>query len=663
MVEPSKLFLNRPDVGAKAFIVVPIDHVDELLNDLVRKSLLEPLPASEAPREVEKLKSGLELTLKIERLVQELSKKLPELVEVEVKELPWDIDRALDKLYTELGETLEVVQALEAEAGRLEELRERLSALKVLFSKVRELGMSASELVLDYEGSMIVVKTLYGRSDAIKAVEEASLKTLLKIDVSPDKQVALVVFGRESYEKVKHEASKLEIRLKDLRIAGDVDISAAIDSQITELGKSISSIKEKIESIVRSKSYEIGLAKLLAEGVASKVGMLKEALESKYLTVVVGWTLKSKLSELESIVRKRRGTVMVEEAPEPPVEFNNLKPFKPFELFTEIMGHPSPHEWDPTPLLTYLYLTFFSLMFPDVGYAIGLIVGSRLVLPYFVENKETLSRLIKIATYAGITGAFAGLLSGNFFGSLLGSCISAVIPPVLPSLPPRLEALEAVGSVILRYLGLALGVGYFVVLFSHGIGLYKNIITRNKIGVALEFVILALMVVAPPAIKAVIGFDVDVLGLLRAIPSDVCVKLAVGLLATYALLKSLADRPFGAMLWIFDVLGVMADVLSFVRIAGIAIGGAIMAELLNSLILNLYTVTSELSMFLGFTVGILAAATLHVANLGLSSISPFVHSLRLIMYEVSSKFYEGGGRRISPRGVKSVTVKIGGGAR
>jgi V/A-type H+-transporting ATPase subunit I len=663
LVELSKLFLNKPDVGVKAFIVVPVDYADELLNDLVHKSLLEPLPAGEVSREVEKLKSRLELALKVERLVQELSKKLPGVVEVEVKELPWDIDEALAKLHAELSETLEVVRALEAEAGRLEELREKLSALKALLSKARELGVSSTELVLDYEGPMIVVKTLYGKSDAVKALEGASLKTLLKIDVPPDKQVALVVFDRESYEKAKQEVSKLEIRPRDLKVAEGGDFGAVIDSQIAELERGISSIREKIRSVVESKSYEMGLAKILAEGVASKVGVLKEALESRYLTVVAGWTLKSRLGELESIVKKRRGTVVIEKATEPHVEFNNLRPFKPFELFTEIMGYPSPHEWDPTPLLTYLYLIFFSLMFPDVGYAIGLILGSRLVLPYFVENKETLSRLIKISTYAGIAGAFAGLLSGSFFGSLLGSYISAVIPPVLPSLPPRLEALEAISSAILRYLGLALGVGYFTVLLSHSIGLYKNIAARNKTGAASELIVVALMILAPPAIKATIGLNTDVLGLLRFVPSDVCVKLAAGLLVAYALLRSIADRPFGAMLWIFDVLGVMADVLSFVRIAGIAIGSAIMAELLNSLILNLYAASSAISAFLGFAVGFVAAATLHVVNLGLSSISPFVHSLRLVMYEVSSKFYEGSGRRISPKGVRGFTVRIGGGVK
>ncbi|MGC9182292.1 hypothetical protein, partial [Thermogladius sp.] len=265
----------------------------------------------------------------------------------------------------------------------------------------------------------------------------------------------------------------------------------------------------------------------------------------------------------------------------------------------------------------------------------------------------------KIATYAGVTGIVTGLLSGNFFGSLLGSYVSMVIPSVLPSLPPRLGSLEEIGPQIIRYIGLALLVGYFTVLFAHTIALLRNLSMRNKTGSVAEVLVISLIVTGPPAIKSVLKFNVDVLGVANLVPGDIVVYAAVGVLVAYAVFKSVVDRPFGALLWIFDVLGVMADVLSFVRIAGIAIGGAIMAELLNALIANTTAIVSGFSVA-SFIVGFLMATTLHIVNLGLSSISPFVHSLRLIMYEVSSKFYEGSGRRILPAGVRGLVVKVGG---
>ena len=652
----SKLFLNKPDVAVKTYIVVPVDEASSLLDELVRRSILEPLPAGDVRREVERLEARLEIAGRTEKMVQELSSRLRSVVEVEVKELPWDLDEGLIKLHNELQETMRIVKALEEESSRLEGTLEKLVALRMLLAKAIE--AHSTNIILDYEGSLVAVKTLYGPAEDLKKLEEKSLETLMKVETQPGKLVIQVVFERKIYDELRDEISRFEVGVKALGSHDAGELMALVEKQVDELGRRVEEVRDKIVSIVASKAYEIALAKIIAEDVLSKIGILREARESKYLTVIAGWTLKSKLPEVERIVRERKGVLIAEDAPDPPVEFNNLKPFKPFELFTEIMGYPSPYEWDPTPLLTYLYLVFFSLMFPDVGYAIGLIIGSRLVLPYFVENKETLSKLVKIATFAGITGIITGVLSGSFFGSLLGQYISAYIPPVLPSLPPRLAALEDIGRAILSYIGLALMVGYFMVLLAHGVSFYKNIVFRNKVGIGSEAIIITLMLFAPPAIKTVLGFNVDVLGLLKLLPGDICVKIALSLLVAYAVFRSLVDRPFGALLWIFDVLGVMADTLSFVRIAGIAIGSAIMAELLNSLIA--YT-TSALAgaSIVAFVVGFVMAISLHIVNLGLSSISPFVHSLRLIMYEVSSKFYEGSGRRITPAGVKARVVKIG----
>jgi V/A-type H+-transporting ATPase subunit I len=652
----SKLFLNKPDVAVKTYIVVPVDEVRSLLDELVRRSILEPLPAGDVRREVERLEARLEIAGRTEKMVQELSSRLRSVVEVEVKELPWDLDEGLMKLHNELQETMRIVKALEEESSRLEGTLEKLVALRMLLAKAIE--AHSTNIILDYEGSLVAVKTLYGPAEDLKKIEEKSLETFMKVETQPGKLVIQVVFERKTYDELRDEISQFEVGVKALGSHDAGELVALVEKQVDDLGRRVEEVREKIVSIVASKAYEIALAKIIAEDVLSKIGILREARESKYLTVIAGWTLKSKVPEVERIVRERKGVLIAEDAPDPPVEFNNLKPFKPFELFTEIMGYPSPYEWDPTPLLTYLYLVFFSLMFPDVGYAIGLIIGSRLVLPYFVENKETLSKLVKIATFAGITGIITGVLSGSFFGSLLGQYISAYIPPVLPSLPPRLAALEDIGRAILSYIGLALMVGYFMVLLAHGVGFYKNIVFRNKVGIGSEAIIITLMLFAPPAIKTVLGFNVDVLGLLKLLPGDICVKIALSLLVAYAVFRSLVDKPFGALLWIFDVLGVMADTLSFVRIAGIAIGSAIMAELLNSLIASTTSALAGASI-VAFVVGFIMAISLHIVNLGLSSISPFVHSLRLIMYEVSSKFYEGSGRRITPAGVKARVVKIG----
>ncbi|MEM4881740.1 MAG: hypothetical protein QXP89_06465, partial [Desulfurococcaceae archaeon] len=96
--------------------------------------------------------------------------------------------------------------------------------------------------------------------------------------------------------------------------------------------------------------------------------------------------------------------------------------------------------------------------------------------------------------------------------------------------------------------------------------------------------------------------------------------------------------PLGVLLWLFDVVGILGDVFSFIRIAGIALGSAILAYIFNCMI--------EGAAIVNIGLGVLAAIGLHFFAFALTPISPFVHSLRLCILEISSKFYEGMNRRL-----------------
>jgi V/A-type H+-transporting ATPase subunit I len=654
----SKISLNKPDIALRAYVITPKESAETLVEELVRKGLFEPLPPQEAGKALEIAKKRYELSEKAIGLFRELSSLVKKKVEVEVKELPWDTDKALEKLVADFEELRDIVTRLISESEKLKGKLEKLKALRIVVTELSREGLLDKSL-LDYEGVYLASKTLYGGVKDLEYVASRSLKSIFHRALGEEKAVAVVLLEKKVYESNKSLIEKLEVPVRDL-VGGEEQLSLHnVDNAIREVEAELSTIENRLEELLESRLYELALLKVLAEVINSELGVLGKALSSKYLAVVVGWTLKSRVSELEKIVGVNSGYVVYEADPNPPVDFNNLKPFKPFEVITEVMGLPSPSEWDPTPLLTYFYLIFFSLMFPDVGYSIGLIIGARLVLPYFVENQETLKRLINIATYAGIAGCITGFLANSFFGSLLGSYIGLIVPNVLPSLPARLSDPSALGSAVIRYIALVLLLGYYVVIFAHILGAVKNAITRNKLGFIGEVLIIAITVIGPAAIQVALGIQTDVWGLSRSVSRDVVIYTAVSLVVCYAAFKAVLDRPFGVILWLFDVLGVLADVLSFVRIAGLAIGSAVLAELINSLVLGVYSSLSSISFILGISAGVLITLVLHVINLGMSSLSPFIHSLRLVMYELSSKFYEGSGRRISPAIIPLTRVKIG----
>jgi V/A-type H+-transporting ATPase subunit I len=638
---------------------VPKDRIESLVEELVRRGLFEPLPPEEAAKVLEAVKKRAELAEKALALFKELNSLIKKSVEVEISELPWNTDEALEKLTAEFEEVREVANKLLDEAREVKSELEKLRALRAIVTALTEPSGLLDKTILEYNGVYLVSRTLYGSAREVENATSKALKTLFFSVLGEDKAVAVVVLDKKSYRDLEDLLSKLELPVS--KLTGDTPAInlTQLDKAIEFAEKKLSEVESRLEAILESKIQDLALLKALAEVTQYELGVLGKALGSKYTAVVIGWSLKSRRRELERALRAVNGYAVFEDAENPPVELDNLKPFKPFEVITDIMGYPSRDEWDPTPLVTYFYLVFFALMFPDIGYSIGLIIGSRLVLPFFVENKETLRKLINIATYAGIAGCVAGLLSNSFLGSLLGSYLRLALPSLLPSLPPGLSDPVALGNAVMSYINLALLVGYYTVILAHLIGLVKSTITRKKTGVVLEALIILIAITGPAAIQVTLGLNLDIWGVNGLLGPQNTLYLTITLVVLYAAVKSILDRPIGAVLWLFDIIGIMGDTFSFVRIAGLALGSAVLAELINSLIVNLIPAVSSINIVLGVVVGVVISILLHTVNLGLSSLGPFIHSLRLVMYEVSTKFYEGAGRRISPAFIPLLKVKIG----
>lgn len=650
--------MSKPDIAVKAHILVPSDLYGPLSEKLISAGLLEPLSLEEIEKEMKGAREKIDLIEKARRIYDFLNSLIEQTIEVEIREPPYDIDGTLYKLLKSLEEVYNGARSLIDESKALESRAKVISALRRLAEDVLRTFPDGDISLLDYEGDYIVVKTAIVDSEGAALLRGRAVKVLAEISIDEKRALIAAVLDKDSYHELKSRLSELELRAK-YEGARLVDLLNTLDKELGEVLDRAAMLKRRAEEIALGKTHELALIKVLADLLDSKLAFFRAALESKYTSLLSGWVPSSKKGVLEEIAKQHSGLVHFEEGEEPPVDFNNPKPFKPFEIFTELIGYPSPRERDPTPLLTYLFLAFFSLMLADVGYAIGLVIGSRLVLPYFVENKETLRRLQRIAMVSAAVAAVAGVLSGSIFGSLLGEQVSAVFKPVLPSLPPRLSDLQGVGAVIMSYIKLSLLIGYFVIIFAHFVAFLKWAAFRNVPGAAIELVLVLITVISPSVISSKLPVNVEVIPLRQFIPLSLLEYATYAMLIAYIGLKLYTDKALGLMLWIFDVLGIMADILSFVRIAGIALGSALMAELINGLVYYALQWGSGIHVVIGIAVGIALSAILHLFNLALSSLGPFVHSLRLIMYEVSMKFYEGSGHRIRPQGWRATLVRLG----
>ncbi|MEM2757187.1 MAG: V-type ATPase 116kDa subunit family protein [Sulfolobales archaeon] len=118
--------------------------------------------------------------------------------------------------------------------------------------------------------------------------------------------------------------------------------------------------------------------------------------------------------------------------------------------------------------------------------------------------------------------------------------------------------------------------------------------------------------------------------------------------------RFLSLKSIGLFLWLFDVTGLLGDVFSYTRLAGIGLATYLMARNFNDLALMAANaiLTSINIPILNILLSIIAASSIilltNAINLTFGVIGSFVHSLRLCFVEFLPKFYEGGGREFKP---------------
>jgi V/A-type H+-transporting ATPase subunit I len=118
----------------------------------------------------------------------------------------------------------------------------------------------------------------------------------------------------------------------------------------------------------------------------------------------------------------------------------------------------------------------------------------------------------------------------------------------------------------------------------------------------------------------------------------------------------------GSIFWLFDVTGLLGDVMSYARLAGVGLATYYLAYCFNLMagLLSGMMPAGIVRLIVGTLIFILVLLVGHVLNLALSAITCFVHSLRLCFVEFLFKFYEGGGRAYGPFRLKArpVFVKV-----
>ena len=473
-----------------------------------------------------------------------------------------------------------------------------------------------------------------------KSSEEWGANLNIAVVGVDDAQVRFVVIGNGSEEiaidaqeqkapTMNNSELKAQIEQNEATIKAQNGVLSAVADARAEIEAELAALKCKMQDV-------------RIEATADKAA---EGL----LLVMEGWAEKATSEQVDAVLNEYPNVVYIKENPteedETPVKLKNNRFARLFELIGGLYALPKYGTLDMTPFFAPFYMLFFAICLNDAGYGAIILLLGILMRLLMGEKMRKMSYLTMIC--GGATTLF-GLATGSLFGM---------------SIPTALFDFQA------EFFSWALALGVFQILF----GMLLNIIFKaSHFGIKSTFSTLGWFIVL---VSACLAGGLQLLNESWVIPgfttSSIAFYVAMGVgLFMMLFLNDLSRKPieyillygflknFASGLWdtYNNITGLLSDVLSYIRLFAIGLSGGVLAQVFNSLALGLTGLDAGIEQFgVGTVFQILGATAIllvgHAINLFMSTISSFVHPMRLTFVE----FYKNAGFEMTTRAFEPLT--------
>ena len=313
-----------------------------------------------------------------------------------------------------------------------------------------------------------------------------------------------------------------------------------------------------------------------------------------------------------------------------PIKLKNNKFNRLYEPITKMFSLPNYTEFDPTPLFAPFFMLFFGLCFGDGGY--GLLV---LLACSFFKRKVNpdFKPYLTLFQYLGLAAIIVGTCTGSFFGIALADV------PALSKVKDYFVSSD-------NLMTFSIVIGLVQIIFGKTVAAFKM---KAQKGVKYSIAPFAWVFVIT-ALALAFGLPMLNLQLPETVKTVFIGIAVIGLVVAY-----LYNSPgkniflnFGTGLWnTYNMAsGLLGDTLSYIRLVGIGLTGAILGGVFNQLAVDM---TEGMNIVLRAVCMLLILLVGHAINIGLCTISSLVHPLRLIFVEYyKNAEFEGGGKEYRP---------------
>ena len=364
------------------------------------------------------------------------------------------------------------------------------------------------------------------------------------------------------------------------------------------------------------------------------------------LLVMEGWAEKETSAEVDKLLNDYPSVVYIKEEPTPeddtPVKLKNNRFARLFEMIGGLYALPKYGTLDMTPFFAPFYMLFFAICLNDAGYgAILLAAGIALAL----KGGKGLRQAAYLTMVCGGATTLFGLYTGSLFGlsipQLMGYENMADCPVPFLDFQGKFFTWSLALGVFQILLGMLLDIvfkarcfgittvfgklGWFIVLLSGCLAGGLQMLDENWV--------IPGFTTSSIAFYVAMGVGVLLMLVLNNVKRNPVMNIASGLWDTYN-----------------NITGLLSDVLSYIRLFAIGLSGGVLAQVFNSLAMGLTGLDAGIEHFGVGTIFQIVGATAillvgHGINLFMSSISSFVHPMRLTFVE----FYKNAGFEMTTR--------------
>jgi len=649
----------RPEEMTRAVVVGSMESLDATISCLYELGVLhlidftkqdeefklgQPLPAaSDTSQKLLKLRAMMR-SLEIEE--HKPGQRLP------VSEIDRRLEQALVTLDLNTSSKAEARQKIQAL------IREKDGEIKAL-EPFQTFGLA----IEDYDGYDNVTSFVgLCRTDPAPTLEGKTREfELFTNPRKSDVAIALFVQNDERLEAARLLANHGFQEVKLPRLKGDPEeLVAKNRSEMNELEADLSRIEGELDGVRKHfADFIVASEEHLAIQVLKAETPLRIATSANSF-VIDGWMPASRLDEVKTALDSLCfGLAFVEPVPaekdeEPPVKLKNPKPVKPFEFFMGLLSTPKYDEVDPTLVLFITFPIFFGFMVGDFGFGIGLVIAGALIMSKFRDNAD-LRKLGTIILAGGIMASIFGLL---VFAEAFG------IPFHPPAAAPDEDSWESVANIpihplldkmhdITEMLAISLFAGWLHLNLGFIFGFMNNYRHNKKHAIAkiawllvLFGIFIELMTIAGGATATSKFINSTLLS-----PVPDATFMAAGVRASWPALAfigiGVAALPVteGAIA-LTEVLGLFTNVMSYMRLAALAVGKGAVAMAFNTMFFPLIFDSGNIAIAALGLIVLVMAQLFFVFILG--ALSSGIQAIRLNYVEFFLKFFEGGGTDFSP---------------